>query len=91
MDTITKNIYKDAIAKWGSSAQTDMFVEEVGEVLTALNHFRRNRIGIDVVRNELADLTIMLEQLTVMYGEDVINKFKAEKLARLKKRLENED
>lgn len=60
------NLYRRAIAAWGTAAQMDMLYEEVGELLTAIGHLKRGRASVEDVAGEIADVRIMLEQLTVI-------------------------
>ena len=65
-----------------------MLVEECGELLNALAKLRRKRVQIEDVITELADVSIMCEQLATYFD---IRKFKMEKdrkLERLKERIE---
>lgn len=48
------------------AAQMDMLHEEIGELLTAIGHFKRGRNTVADVAGEIADVRIMLEQLTVI-------------------------
>ena len=83
-------IYKRAIVKWGTRAQEGMFIEEIGEVLTAFNKRFRYTNGCthDEFLEELVDLDIMLEQMRIIH--DVLGQWdiiKNMKLARLEERL----
>lgn len=47
------------------------------------------RKAIDNIKEEMADVTIMLDQLKIMFdNEDTVGKIKSEKIQRLKQRLE---
>lgn len=85
-------IYKAALEKWGVGAQIGMLTEECGELLSAINKFNRSRCSSDDVLTELADVSIMVEQLSLIYGS--YEKFQIEKdkkLIRLLKRINNGD
>ena len=62
-----KQIFSEALDKWGEDAQINMFHEEIGELLQALNKYRRGRIERQELISEVADVLIMLGQLMVMY------------------------
>ena len=77
-------LYDEAITKWGAEAQREMAYEELGELITAIAQHRRGRVGRKEVITELADVTIMCEQLAYMLGyEDYENEID-EKLIRLR-------
>lgn len=92
MDKEKCEIYKAALEKWGVGAQIGMLTEECGELLSAINKFNRSRCSSDDVLTELADVSIMVEQLSLIYGG--YEKFQIEKdkkLIRLLKRINNGD
>jgi NTP pyrophosphatase (non-canonical NTP hydrolase) len=77
-------LYDEAIRKWGVEAQREMAYEEVGELITAIARHRRGRTDRKGVITELADVTIMCEQLAYMLGYEDYEKEIDEKLKRLK-------
>lgn len=81
------SIYNDALNNWGYLNQLFMVMEECGELLNVLAKAKRNRASkVDII-TELADVSIMVEQMAFFYGlEDFIIE-KERKLQRLKKRL----
>lgn len=81
-------IYKKALDKWGSEAQMHMVFEECGELINALAKVYRGRSDASDVITELADVTIMMEQMATMLGYDLYELEKERKLIRLKERLE---
>ena len=81
-------LYKQAIAKWGEEAQVNMVYEECGELITAIAQFKRGRTSHHDVMTELADVSIMIEQLATMMSFEDYEKEKDRKLMRLKERLE---
>ena len=66
-------LYDSAVQQWGIPAQEGMFIEEIGEVLTALNKVKRVRNGIDHrgFVAELVDLEIMLEQMKLIHSDKI--------------------
>ena len=81
------DLYKEAITKWGEEAQTNMLNEECGELIAAVAQFKRGRTSHHDVMTELADVSIMVEQLATMMNYDDFEKEKDRKLMRLKERL----
>jgi len=83
-------LYSAAIDRWGVKAQVGMFVEEAGEALVAMNKMDRNTNGGTVAQfiEELADLSIMIEQMRVIFDpDDMFVEMKNKKLIRLAERL----
>ena len=90
MDKQKCEIYKAALEKYGVGAQIGMLTEECGELLSAINKFNRSRCSRDDVLTELADVSIMVEQLSLIYGGyDKFLEEKNKKLTRLLKRINN--
>lgn len=77
-------LYDEAIGKWGVEAQREMIYEEVGELITAVARHRRGRTDRKGVITELADVTIMCEQLAYMLGYEDYEKELDRKLVRLR-------
>ena len=77
-------LYDAAITKWGSEAQREMAYEELGELITAIARHRRGRIVKSELITELADVTIMCEQLAYMLGYENYEQELDRKLIRLK-------
>ena len=83
-----KEIYEKALRTWGTQAQIMMALEEMSELTKELcKHFRGRPNGAEII-DEVADVTIMMEQLRLIFG---INEAVCEqmdvKMLRLKKRL----
>ena len=78
-----EEIYQATLDKWGKDAQYDQAVEECAELIAALKHFRRGKIGRQAVIGELADVSLMIGQLTWMFGADEVEAAIKEKLAKL--------
>ena len=56
-------LYDEAITRWGVGAQKEMAYEEIGELLTALARDSRGRTTTEELITELADVTVMCEQM----------------------------
>ena len=65
-----KDIYEELIAKKGLEEQLGYFYEEVGELLQAINKYKRAKNGITKANifSELVDVQITLDILKVGYG-----------------------
>ncbi|PLX97336.1 MAG: antitoxin [Desulfuromonas sp.] len=86
-----EHIYKATLEKWGTEAQYDQAVEECAELIAALKHFRRGKIDRQAVIDELADVTLMLGQLTWMFGQEQVDAAVAAKLEKLENLLNTTD
>ena len=87
-------ILTKAISKYGEK-QLDIAQEECAELIQAISKWKRYRstkAKLNIIE-EVADVTIMLEQLKVMFGitEEIFNDGIDCKLDRLEKRMEGED
>lgn len=83
-----EQLYRATLDKWGKEAQYDQMVEECAELITALKHFHRGKVGQQAVIDELADVTLMLGQLTWMFGTERVEASVQKKLEKLNKLLE---
>ena len=77
-------IYRATIEKWGEEAQFDQAIEECAELIASLKHFKRDKVDEGAVISELADLTLMVGQLTWMLGQEKVDRAIEEKLEKLK-------
>lgn len=81
-------LYKEALKKWGEDAQVRMLYEECGELITAVAQFGRGRTSHHDVMTELADVSIMVEQIATLMSYEDFEVEKDRKLNGLKERLE---
>ena len=90
MNLIQENqerLCEDAINVFGVNSQINMTTEECGELLSALNKYRRGRVGKDEVITEIADVIIMCVQLAFYFGYyDTQNEI-THKISRLAQRI----
>lgn len=77
-----------ALAARGTTAQLDQSVEECGELIVAINHYKRGRITANELAEEVADVEIMMAQLRAIVGTGLVDKVKALKVTRLLRRLQ---
>jgi len=82
-----------AISKYGEK-QLDIAQEECAELIQAISKWKRygnEKAKLNVIE-EVADVTIMLEQLKIMFGitEEILNDEIDCKIDRLEKRMEEE-
>ena len=81
------NLFERAFNLWGADAQVKMLNEEIGELLAAMGKFDRRRVGVHDVITELADVSIMVEQMADLFGYEEFEKEKDYQLTRLEERL----
>jgi len=86
-----REVYETALTKWGIENQLWMVTEECGELLSAIGKMRRERVSREDVITELADVTIMCEQIAQYMGYDDYTKEIERKIERLKNRLEDKE
>ena len=84
-----KLLLQKAVSVYGTIAQTDMAIEEMGELIVAINHYRRGRVEMDAVKEEIADVMIAMKQLAIIYGESGVKIFSEKKMQRLEQRLKD--
>lgn len=89
-----KDCYQKILDKWGSETQSDMCIEEMAELTKALCKLKRVNISgydkqpiLENIKEEIADVLNMAEQLELVFGHDEIEKIRDEKLLRTMKRL----
>lgn len=80
-------ILTDTIYTYGEDSQIWMAIEEMSELSNALAKYRRNRVTNEDVCEEIADVAIMIIQLSKIFGPDDVSDFFERKLDRLDKRL----
>jgi len=78
-----ERVYRATLEKWGVEAQYDQTVEECAELIAALKHFKRDKVDEEQIVSELADVTLMIGQLTWMFGEERVKAAVARKLEKL--------
>lgn len=82
-----QKVLKTAVDTYGKEAQTDMMIEGMSELTKALLKHRRNATPktLDNIKEEMADVQIMLDQMRLIYGEN--GGYRTEKVLRLASRL----
>ena len=84
-------LLKKAIDQYGPAIQISTAMEEMGELIAALNRtFFRGRDDLFGVIEEIADVEIMLSQLRILVGTEKVSEIKLAKLERLAARLNGE-
>lgn len=68
-----EKLYRSTVEVWGEQAQYDQAAEECAELIAALMHYRREKVDAQQVIDELADVTLMIGQLTWMFGPQLVD------------------
>ena len=95
-----KEAYEIFLKKWGQEAQERMAIEEMSELTKELCkkiRFNRDKFenvpnekiedNIGHIKEEIADVLNMAEQLQIFYGMEEIEKIRSEKIQRTLKLL----
>ena len=82
------DLFAATLEKWGKEAQYDQTIEECAELIAALKHFKRGKVSEDEIIDELADVILMSEQLTFMFGEARVSRAIDKKLYKLRRLLQ---
>ena len=65
-----RKVYEKAIRRWGVEAQILMVIEEMSELTKELCKGFRGKLDRDAIADEAADVTIMLEQLRIIFDNN---------------------
>lgn len=94
---------KEIADKYGMFAQIGQTTEECAELIQSLNKYKRvlhvgqatnisETEAIDNICEEIADVSIMIEQMIYLFGvEDTVQEIYEKKLERTYERMESED
>lgn len=83
-------VLKKAISLYGDEAQENQCIEEMAELIQAIN--KKHRGKAHNIPEEIADVEIMLEQLKIINCcRADVNTIKTEKIMRLSERLGMEE
>lgn len=84
-----QTVYRDALKVFGQQTQEVVATEELSEVIKEICKMKRGQGSRGAMAEEIADATIMLEQLRLIYGiNDEVCAFMDQKIVRLKKNIE---
>lgn len=83
-----KATYLAALEKWGTEAQAMMAIEEMSELTKEICKLHRGKDNLEALADEIADVTIMMEQLRLMFGiNELVCEHMDAKVERLRARL----
>lgn len=81
----------EPLEHYGKFTQIVKCMEECGELIRAPGKHLCEERGCENVVEELADVDIMLAQMRYLFGHAEVDRVRAQKLARLKMRMEEEE
>lgn len=87
MNTQQQAVCARALKRFGNDAQVLQTTEECAELIVVLRHATRGKATPQHVITEIADVAIMIEQLTQMFGRERVEAEIERKLARLDSRV----
>ena len=88
-----RKILRKAIDTYGTEAQMMQCIEEMAELIQAINKYFRANTNEEVAKayisviEEISDVQIMLEQMRIVFGDKAVDEQITAKLGRLEKRL----
>ena len=90
-----REFYKRCIDVWGEDAQIKMCIEEMSELTKELcKNWRKAKRNtpeqIDHICEEIADVQNMVDQMQLVFGEEKVEEYRKQKIARTQKRLDEE-
>ena len=84
-----QRVYEAALNKWGEKLQATVAIEEMSEVIKEITKMLRGKLDREHMAEEIADATIMLEQLRQMLNiNDSVCSWMDYKIAALKRKVE---
>lgn len=90
-----KDVNQEFLDEWGYEAQSRMAIEEMSELIQALCKYERHKDNPqkrakteDNIKEEIADVLNMVEQLQQYFGEQEIDKIRQQKIERTTQRLQ---
>lgn len=87
MENNDVELFQNALDKFGIDAQDKMCIEECAELINALAKKYRGRTSREDILTELADVSIMVDQLALYYGYEDFKNERNKKMIRLNQRL----
>jgi len=83
-----KQIFEKALYRFGPSQQKMKLLEEMAELQIEICHHAIGRGNLDKIADEMADVSIMLDQMTLYFQNGgLVQQHRAQKVDRLASRL----
>lgn len=87
MENHEMELFQNVLEVFGAEAQDRMCIEECSELINALSKKYRGRSSNEDILTELADVSIMVDQLALHYGYADFKNERNKKIIRLNERL----
>lgn len=88
IDVNSLYILNEAINTFGIDNQLNIAIEEMSELTKEICKYKRGFHNFDGISDEMADVIIMLEQLKIIFGNDIKVKERIDyKVSRLNSRI----
>lgn len=92
-----EQVYQRALDEWGEYSQLDQAVEEMAELILAINKYKRTNMDLgkkkdEIMENlieEIADVKMCIEQLEMMFGKGKVNDMLDKKMDKFLKCFDN--
>ena len=83
-----RSVFEHALEHYGPDAQITMVMEEMSELQKELCKYRRGRANYDHIAEEIADVSIMLDQMRLLFQcGGAVQGWRLEKVRRLAQRI----
>lgn len=87
-----RNVFERALMHYGADVQTTVLVEEMAELQKEICKYWRGRPNYDHIAEEMADLSIMLDQMKLLFQNGgAVQGWRLEKVRRLAQRIAEEE
>ncbi|MBQ6398409.1 MAG: hypothetical protein IJI06_09735 [Oscillospiraceae bacterium] len=87
-----RNVFERALMHYGPELQTTVLVEEMAELQKEICKYWRGRPNYDHIAEEMADLSIMLDQMKLLFQNGgAVQGWRLEKVRRLADRIAAEE
>jgi NTP pyrophosphatase (non-canonical NTP hydrolase) len=80
-------ILKDANVLFGRNDRFAIAQEECAELITAISHFKRERVDLLSLMEEVADVLVVVRSLQLLLGAHAVDAIIDKKLMRLDKKI----
>ena len=88
MQDYEKAIFRAALSKYGITNQKIVAIEECAELIKALCKSLRGFADLNNIAEEMADVSIMLDQMSIVFqNSDLVRSHRNKKVVRLKARI----
>lgn len=79
----------DAVETFGNTSQIAKAIEEMAELITELARYQNNKaMNVNIIE-EIADVSIMIDQLKLIFGPNSVECLRATKIRRLRSTIAN--